>query len=107
MALYSAMILSWATNIRSMSRLGAMEITYSNILNLMAIIYIASNMLSVQFAVAHEVMHKPSRFYRILATLHMINLYYPHFTYHHLYRHHYEVATPLDPSTSKKGETVY
>lgn len=37
----------------------------------------------------------------------MSKLYYTHFTYHHLYRHHYEVATPMDPSTSKKGENVY
>ena len=52
-------------------------------------------------------MHKPGKFYRIIGTLHMLKMYYMHFTYHHLYRHHYEVATPSDPSTSKKGETVY
>jgi alkane 1-monooxygenase len=52
-------------------------------------------------------MHKPGRFYRILGTLHMSKLYYMHFTYHHLYRHHVEVATPSDPSSSKKGENVY
>lgn len=37
----------------------------------------------------------------------MIKHYYMHFTYHHLYRHHYEVATPSDPSSALKGETVY
>lgn len=52
-------------------------------------------------------MHKPGKFYRVLGTLHMLNLYYMHFTYHHLYRHHHEVATPKDPSTAKKGENVY
>jgi alkane 1-monooxygenase len=61
----------------------------------------------VQFAVAHEVMHKPGKFYRLLATLHMTNLYYPHFTYHHLHRHHHEVATPSDPATAQKGQNVY
>lgn len=30
-----------------------------------------------------------------------------HFTYHHLYRHHVWVATPKDPSTSRKGENIY
>ena len=37
----------------------------------------------------------------------MVMAYYPHFTYHHLYCHHQQVATPEDPSTSLKGETVY
>ena len=52
-------------------------------------------------------MHKPHRFYRILGTLHMLKLYYTHFTYHHLNRHHHDVATKEDPSTSLKGENVY
>ena len=64
---------------------------------------IVSNLYASQFAVAHEVMHKPSLFYRVLATLHMAKLFYPHFTYHHLYGHHQMVATPEDPSTSLKG----
>ena len=76
-------------------------------LRLAGIIFITSNLAASQFAVAHEVMHKPGKFYRILATLHMTKLYYPHFTYHHLYRHHRDVATPKDPSTSRKGETLY
>ena len=37
----------------------------------------------------------------------MSKLFYTHFTYHHLYRHHYEVATPSDPSSAKKGENVF
>lgn len=52
-------------------------------------------------------MHKPGVFYKFLATVHMVKLYYPHFTYHHINRHHFQVATPSDPSTAKKGETVY
>ena len=30
-----------------------------------------------------------------------------HFTYHHLYNHHYKVATPEDPSSAAKGQNVY
>lgn len=74
---------------------------------IIGVIYISGSLFSAQFAVAHEIMHKPGKFYRVLGTLHMLNLYYMHFTYHHLYRHHHEVATPMDPSTSKKGENVY
>jgi alkane 1-monooxygenase len=52
-------------------------------------------------------MHKPGSYYRGLGTLHLIKFYYMHFTYHHLYRHHYWVGTPKDPSTAKKGENIY
>lgn len=76
-------------------------------INAAALIFIASNRYAVQFSVSHQVMHKPGKFYRVLATLHMVKLYYPHFTYHHLEKHHELVATPLDPSTSLKGQTVY
>lgn len=48
-------------------------------------------------------MHKPGKFYRFIGTLHMLKLYYMHFTYHHLYKHHHEVATPNDPSTALQG----
>jgi alkane 1-monooxygenase len=52
-------------------------------------------------------MHKPGNFYKILGTLHTSKFFYMHFTYHHLYRHHVWVGTPLDPSTARKGEYVY
>lgn len=37
----------------------------------------------------------------------MIKNLYMHFTYEHLYGHHRRVATPEDPATSIKGQTVY
>lgn len=101
------MIFDWAVFFKMMTMMQSFTLDWSNLCQLFAIIFITSNLCSVQFAVAHEVMHKPDKFYRILATLHMSKLYYMHFTYHHLYRHHYQVATPNDPSTSLKGENVY
>lgn len=72
-------------------------------MELMATIFLTSNLCSSQFAVAHEIMHKPGKFYKYLGTLHMLKLYYMHFTYHHLYNHHAKVATPEDPSSSIKN----
>jgi hypothetical protein len=37
----------------------------------------------------------------------MIKNLYVHFTYAHIFIHHRKVATPEDPATSTKGETVY
>lgn len=69
--------------------------------------FIAGNYYTAQFVVAHELMHKPGKYYKFFGTLHTIKFFYMHFTYHHLHRHHVWVATPLDPSTSKKGENIY
>lgn len=107
MALYAAMILDWAMFVKLCLAMESFVLTWSSLAELVGIIFIASNLSSAQFAVAHEVMHKPGKFYRFLGTLHMLKLCYMHFTYHHLYRHHQQVATPEDPSTALKGETVY
>ena len=69
--------------------------------------YILSNLYSVQFVVAHELIHKNNAFNRILGTCYMISLYYMHFTPHHLNTHHKWVATPIDPNTPRKGEPLY
>lgn len=107
MTLYSGMVLSWAVFLKYLHIFSTAEITLETIPYIVGCVFIISNLYAAQFAIAHEVMHKPGKFYRMLGTLHMSKLYYTHFTYHHLYRHHYEVATPMDPSTSKKGENVY
>jgi alkane 1-monooxygenase len=107
MALYVAMILSWMANIKLCVNFSKVELGWGNLFTTFGAIFISSNLYAAQFAVAHEVMHKPGKFYRILGTLHMSNLYYTHFTYHHLYRHHHQVATPEDPSSARRGQNVY
>jgi len=52
-------------------------------------------------------MHKPNKFYKYLATAHLIKGYYMHFTYHHLHKHHHDVATPNDVASANKGQNVY
>lgn len=107
MTLYSAIILSWATLFRSFQIFSMTEINIENIPYLIGYIFIVSNFYAAQFSVTHEIMHKPGSFYKFLATFHMWKLYYPHFTHHHLFKHHYEVGTPSDPSTARRGESVY
>jgi alkane 1-monooxygenase len=107
MALYAAMIFDWAVYFKIVYIWRDLEPSWSLIPTIIGLSFIVSNLYAAQFAVAHEIMHKPGKFYRILATLHMVKLYYPHFTHHHLYNHHKHVATPGDPSSAKKGENVY
>ena len=88
MTLYAAMILDWAIFIKLAIMMKTFEINVGSLAELLGIIFISSNLSSVQFAVAHEIMHKPEKFYKIIGTIHMSKLYYMHFTYHHLYKHH-------------------
>jgi phage shock protein PspC (stress-responsive transcriptional regulator) len=42
-----------------------------------------------------------------LGTLNMIKTGYMHFMVEHVHGHHRNVATPMDPASARKGETVY
>ena len=57
--------------------------------------------------VAHELMHRTSRFDQWLADLLLSTVTYPHFSIEHVHGHHINVATPADPASARKGETVY
>ena len=57
--------------------------------------------------VAHELMHRRGKVERALAELLMTTTSYTHFCVEHVHGHHKHVATPNDPASSKKGESVY
>lgn len=57
--------------------------------------------------VAHELGHRTNWFEKRIAQLLLLPCLYMHFTQEHNYWHHKYVATPLDPSTAKKNETIY
>lgn len=84
-----------------------MDIAWYNIHRFLALVYVISNLYSIQFVVAHEFLHKPGKFNRFIGILHIISLYYTHFAHHHLKTHHIWVATPLDPTSPWKGESLY
>eukprot|EP00471_Norrisiella_sphaerica_P010125 CAMPEP_0184496170 /NCGR_PEP_ID=MMETSP0113_2-20130426/33284_1 /TAXON_ID=91329 /ORGANISM="Norrisiella sphaerica, Strain BC52" /LENGTH=397 /DNA_ID=CAMNT_0026882687 /DNA_START=120 /DNA_END=1310 /DNA_ORIENTATION=- len=57
--------------------------------------------------VAHELIHKPCLWERILARTLLISVWYGHWAEEHIHVHHRLVATPYDPASSRKGETFY
>lgn len=61
----------------------------------------------IGITVAHELMHRKSRGERALAEVLMSCVSYTHFCIEHVYGHHRNVATPLDPASSRLGENVY
>ena len=83
------------------------EFTLSECLYILAYMYVFIVIGAVSFLVAHEIFHKPGFFNRALGTLHMSKVLYMHFTIEHLYGHHKNVSTPLDPASAAKGVTLY
>ena len=57
--------------------------------------------------VAHELGHRQQWGEQLLAQLLLIPCLYTHFYIEHNWGHHKHVATPLDPATSRKGQSLY
>jgi alkane 1-monooxygenase len=57
--------------------------------------------------IAHELMHRRSAPERAAAEVLMGSVTYTHFCIEHVHGHHRNVATPLDPASSRPGESVY
>ena len=66
-------------------------------------ILLATNAINV----AHELGHRTSLFERSLSKLLLLPCLYMHFYLEHNFGHHKNVATPEDPATSKKNQSVY
>lgn len=57
--------------------------------------------------VAHELMHRAGRLDQGLSVVMMASAAYPHFVVEHVQGHHKNVATPLDPASSRLGENLW
>ena len=55
----------------------------------------------------HELLHRREQYNRIVGCFAYTKFLYSHFLNEHVDGHHRNVGTPLDPATSKQGETVY
>jgi fatty acid desaturase len=63
--------------------------------------------LSTNVVVAHELMHRRSRFWKSCSRLLLIITGDAQFQEAHLYGHHANVATPRDPAAARRGESLY
>jgi len=62
---------------------------------------------SIGINVAHELIHKPSWWEKLLGRALLASVCYGHWADEHLYGHHKLVSTPFDPATSRFGESFY
>lgn len=57
--------------------------------------------------VAHELIHRASKRDQALGEVLLVSVTYPWFAVEHVLGHHRWVATPRDPATARRGESVY
>lgn len=57
--------------------------------------------------VAHELMHRQTRYERALAVIILTTFTYPHFCIEHVYGHHRNIGRPEDSATARLGESFY
>jgi alkane 1-monooxygenase len=92
-------ILFWGVNLAANGELTPLKLI-SHLLSM-------GHIGAIGILVAHEIFHKADSFSRFLGWAHMSKYLYMHFFSEHLYGHHKNVATPLDPATSRYNQTVY
>ena len=68
---------------------------------------VAGNISGLGINTGHELGHKKGKFEKNLAKLVLAVPFYGHFTIDHNQGHHREVATPMDGSSSRMGESFY
>jgi alkane 1-monooxygenase len=61
----------------------------------------------IGITIAHELVHKSNRWERLIGKIILVTVCYGHWEIEHLKGHHKMVATPKDPATSKRGQSLY
>lgn len=61
----------------------------------------------IGITVAHELIHRTSRFERFLGSFMLHQVAYAHFGVEHVEGHHRNVGLQSDPATARRGESVY
>lgn len=72
-----------------------------------AIISIALNNGGIGITIAHELVHRSSKYEQLLGRILLMSVMYMHFAIEHVRGHHSTVATEDDPATAHKGESFY
>ena len=78
-----------------------------NLYSFLGYILLGGILAASNINIAHELMHKNNRLDQIMGSLTLSKNLYMHFYIEHIHGHHKNVATPLDPATSRFNETLY
>ncbi|KAM3134038.1 hypothetical protein pb186bvf_013880 [Paramecium bursaria] len=103
--LYTCIFLDWFNLFYTLNYLlTGPEITF---LNLFAFLVLNGNLAASNINISHELIHKDDILDQIMGTITLWRNMYLHFAIEHIYGHHKHVATPNDPASSRRGQSVY
>jgi len=66
-----------------------------------------ANAGALNLSIGHELVHRRELIHKILGNLVYSKMLYSHFIIQHIRSHHKKVSTPEDPSTARKGESIW
>ena len=69
--------------------------------------FLAANTGAINLSSGHELAHRRNLIHKTCGNLVYAKFMYPHFLIQHIKSHHKKVATPEDPSSARKGESVF
>jgi len=76
-------------------------------INFFVFTFAIANCGSLTLTVGHELAHRKELIHKITGNLVYSKMFYSHFIIQHIKSHHKKVATYEDPSTSRKGESIW
>lgn len=94
----------WVSFLVSVIFVGTHELPWHGVL---AVILAAGGTLGYGLNLGHEMGHKKTVLERWLAKITLALGFYGHFFVEHNRGHHRDVATPVDPASSRMGESIY
>lgn len=101
---YALVPILWASFLVSVIFVGTHELPWHGVL---AVVLAAGGTLGYGLNLGHEMGHKKTTLERWLAKLTLALGFYGHFFVEHNRGHHRDVATPIDPASSRMGESIY
>ena len=101
---YALVPVLWLNFIVSAIFVGTHELPWYGVL---AVVLSAGGTLGYGLNLGHELGHKKDKLDRWLARISLSPTFYGHFFVEHNRGHHKNVSTPVDPASSRMGESIY
>lgn len=95
----------WGTTLWGAWVMGTQSLSWVDALGLVLGLGVCSGGIGI--TLAHELIHRPHRGDRLLGSVLLANAAYMHFATEHVFGHHAKVATPEDPASARRGESLY
>ena len=101
--IYISLVIDWVFTIFVLNTIANNEF---NLFKFIGYVAVLSNMAASNINIAHELMHKNNSLDKFLGHITLSKNMYMYFYIEHVHGHHRNVATPIDPATSKLNQSI-